>query len=65
MNIPPEKIAAAIAALHRAEAALLASDTEANCVIAGECAVAAVYLETSVKIAGEAVHHVRITGEVH
>ncbi len=62
MNIPREKIDAAIEALHKAEQALLVSDTEANCIIAAECAVAAVYLETSLKIAGEAVRHVHVTG---
>lgn len=64
MQVSLEKVQAAIKALHAAEAALLALDTAENCVIAGECAVAAVYLETSVAIAGEPVTHYRAVGEV-
>lgn len=64
MNVSLEKVQAAIKALHAAETALLALDTVENCVIAGECAVAAVYLETSLAIAGAPVTHYRAVGEV-
>lgn len=64
MNVSLEKVQAAIKALHAAETALLELDTAENCVIAGECAMAAVYLETSLAIAGQLVMHYRAVGEV-
>jgi hypothetical protein len=52
MHLPREKITAAIGALHAAEHALLAIESAdaQNSVIAGRCAVAAVYLETAMKL---------------
>jgi len=52
MHLPREKVSAAISALHAAEQALLLTDTAngENGVLAGRCAVAAVYLETAMKL---------------
>lgn len=52
MHLPREKVTEAIAALHAAEHALLAAQSadSANAVTAGRCAVAAVYLETAMKL---------------
>lgn len=60
MRLSDEKAAEVIAALDAAEKALLASDTKSNCIIAGQCAVAKVYIETEQR--GQAVRYVHITG---
>lgn len=66
MQVSREKVLEAIATLHAAEAALLKCDAEdgSNGALAGRCAIAAVYLETSLAIAGEPVTHYRAVGEV-
>lgn len=65
MQVSLEKIQAAIETLHAAEKALLECDSSdgSNGALAGRCAIAAVYLETSVAMAGEPVRHIRIAGE--
>ncbi|EIF30931.1 hypothetical protein BCh11DRAFT_06443 [Burkholderia sp. Ch1-1] len=65
MQVSLEKIQAAIETLHAAEKALLECDSSdgSNGALAGRCAIAAVYLETSVAMAGESVRHIRIAGE--
>lgn len=60
MRITEEKIVEVIAALDAAEKALLALDTEANCIIAGQCAVAKVYLQTEQR--SQVVRHFHMTG---
>jgi hypothetical protein len=66
MQVSLEKIQEAIATLHAAEKALLACDSSdgSNGALAGRCAIAAVYLETSVAMAGEPVRCFRAVGEV-
>ncbi|SKC78489.1 hypothetical protein SAMN05445504_2406 [Burkholderia sp. CF099] len=65
MVVSLEKIQEAIATLHAAEAALLKCDPADGSygALAGRCAIAAVYLETSVQMAGESIRHYRAVGE--
>lgn len=60
MRITEEKIIEVIAALDAAEKALLVADTEANCIIAGQCAIAKVYLETEQR--SQVVRHINSVG---
>jgi hypothetical protein len=60
MRLSDEKTIQIIAALDAAEKALLALDTEANCIVAGQCAVAKVYLETAQR--DQTVHYIHSTG---
>ncbi len=65
MQVSLEKVLEAIATLNAAEKALLECDSSdgSNGALAGRCVIAAVYLETSVAMAGESVRHFRIAGE--
>ncbi|MDE1138158.1 MAG: hypothetical protein PW999_00595 [Paraburkholderia tropica] len=65
MEIPRDKIREAIDALHAAEKALLELDSEngQNGVIAGRCAIAAVYLETELEPRAHRVF--RLVGDVN
>lgn len=64
MQVSTEKVQEAIDALHAAEKALFDLDVpnEQYGVIAVRCAIAAVYLEMSLKIAGESHRVVHLTG---
>lgn len=65
MEIPRDKIREAIDALHAAEKALLELDSAngQNGVIAGRCAIAAVYLETELE--PHAHRTFRLVGDVN
>lgn len=60
MRLSDEKTIEVIKALDAAEKALLVLDTEANCIVAGQCAIARVYLETAQR--DQTVRHVHVTG---